>query len=113
MTDAVDYPARLQCSRAEARHHRRMGVLWTVGVLPAGVENVQPLASGVQASWAAAIDEASGALVVAAADRGRAEYRVSVAGAEMMVIPGLTEDGDVDLSSLQDTLTSLTRGYGD
>lgn len=88
-----------------------MNVSWTVGVLPAGVENVQPLASGVGESRAAAIDEASEALVVAASDRGRAEYRVSVAGAEMMVIPGLTADGEVDLLSLRDTLTSLTRGY--
>lgn len=111
MTDAVDYSARLQRSRAEARHHRRMDVSWTVGVLPTGVENVQPVASGVGASRAAAIEEASGALVVAVADRGRAEYRVSVAGAEMMVIPGLTDDGVVDLASLRDTIASLTRAY--
>lgn len=111
MTDPVDYSARLQRSRAESRHHRCMDVSWTVGVLPAGVENVQPLASGVGESRAAAIEEASGALIAAAADRGRAEYRVSVAGAEMMVIPGLTDEGVVDLLGLQDTLASLTRGY--
>jgi hypothetical protein len=75
------------------------------------VENVQPLASGVGESRSAAIEEASGALVVAAADRGRAEYRVSVAGAEMMVIPGLAADGEINLLSLRDTLASLTRGY--
>lgn len=111
MTVAVDYSARLQRSRAESRHHRHMDVSWTVGVLPAGVENVQPLASGVEESQAAAIDEASDALVVAVADRGRAEYRVSVAGAEVMVIPGQTEDGEVDLLSLRDTMASLTRGF--
>lgn len=111
MTEAVDYSAQLQRSRAESRHHRRMDVSWTVGVLPAGVENVQPLASGVGESRAAAIEEASDALVVAAADRGRAEYRVSVAGAEMMVIPGLTDDGEVDLDRLRDTLASLTRAH--
>lgn len=88
-----------------------MNVSWTVGVLPAGVENVQSVASGAGESRAAAIEEASDALVVAASDRGRAEYRVSVAGAEMMVIPGLTDDGEVDLLSLRDTLASLTRSY--
>lgn len=112
MIDTVDYSARLQRSRASARHHRRMDVSWTVGVLPAGVENVQMLASGAEASREAAVEAASDALVVAAADRGRAEYRVSVAGAELMVIPGLTEEGDVDLISLRGTLASLTRNYG-
>ncbi len=111
MTDAVDNSARLARSRAEARHHRRMDVSWTVGVLPVGVENVQTVASGVEESRAAAIVEASGALVVAVADRGRAEYRISVAGAEMMVIPGLTDEGEVDLARLRDTLASLTRAH--
>lgn len=111
MTDAVDNSARLRRCRAESRHHRRMDVSWTVGVLPAGVENVQPLASGVGESRAAAIEAVSGALVVAAADRGRAEYRVTVAGTEMLVIPGLTDDGEVDLAGLCGTMSSLTREY--
>jgi len=42
---------------------------------------------------ASAVDMASGALIVAAADRGRAEYRVSLAGTELMVIPGLDRRG--------------------
>ncbi|MDN5759873.1 MAG: hypothetical protein L0H59_15330 [Tomitella sp.] len=54
MRDAVDYSARLRRSRAEARHHRRMDVSWTVGVLPAEVESVQLLASGVGENRAAA-----------------------------------------------------------
>jgi hypothetical protein len=29
-------------------------------------------------------------------DRGRQEYRITVAGTEMMLIPGLTGGGDVD-----------------
>lgn len=80
-------------------------------MLPAGVENVEPVASGVGESRAAAVEAASDALVVVAADRGRAEYRVSVAGAEMMVIPGLTDDGEIDLSNLRGTLASLMRTY--
>ena len=43
----MDNSARLLRSRAKARHHRPMDVAWTVGVLPAGVENVQVLAAGV------------------------------------------------------------------
>ncbi len=88
-----------------------MDVSWTVAVLPAGVENVEPVASGVGESRAAAVEAASDALVVVATDRGRAEYRVSVAGAEMMVIPGLTDDGEIDLSNLRGTLASLMRTY--
>jgi len=90
----VDNSARLLRSRAKARHHRPMDVAWTVGVLPAGVENVQVLAAGVGGeNRASAVDMASGALIVAAADRGRAEYRVSLAGTELMVIPGLDRRG--------------------
>jgi hypothetical protein len=74
------------------------------------VESVQQLANGVGESRAAAGEAASGALVVAAADRGRADYRVSVAGAEMIVIPGLAVDGEVNLLSLRDTVATLTRG---
>lgn len=109
MTVVVDNSARLQRSRAEARHHRPMDVPWTVGVLPAGVENVQMLAAGVGESREAAIGAASDALVVAATERGRAEYRVSVADTEMMLIPGLTDDAEADLSTLRDMLASLTR----
>lgn len=107
----MDNSARLQRSRAEARHHRVMDVSWTVGVLPAGVENVQPLASGAGRSRAAAVQAASDTLDVAAADRGHAEYRVTVAGAEYVLFPGLTDDGELDPSSLRRTLASLTRSY--
>ena len=106
----MDNSGRLQSSRPEARHHRGMDVPWTVGVLPTGVENVQMLASGVEETRAAAVEAASDALVVAACDRGRAEYRLCVAGAEMVMIPGLTEDGMIDASSLRDALVSLAHG---
>lgn len=77
--------------------------------MPGQVESVQQLANSVGKSQAAAGEPASDALVVSAANRGRAEYRVSVAGAAMMVIPGLAVDGEVDLLSLWDTVATLTR----
>lgn len=80
-------------------------------VLLDGVENVQPLASGAGESRAAAVEAASDALDVAAVDRGHAEYRVNVAGAEFVLFPGLTDDGKLDPSSLRRTLVSLTRNY--
>ncbi|OJY39312.1 hypothetical protein [Pseudonocardia sp. 73-21] len=80
-----------------------MDVKWWVGVLPSGVENVQTVASGHEATHAAAAGAAVDALVVVAADRGRQEYRLRVAGAELMVLPGLTEEGDVDLDALAGT----------
>lgn len=73
-----------------------MDVSWWVGVLPSGVENVQTVASGREATNAAAAGAAVDALVIVAADRGRQEYRMSVAGTEMMVLPGLTAEGEVD-----------------
>jgi hypothetical protein len=90
-----------------------MEMPWTVGVLPAGVENLQLLATGVGENREAAIEAASEALVVAATDRGRAEYRVSLADTEVMVIPGLTDERGVDPSALRATVMSLSGGYGD
>lgn len=109
MRGAVDYSARLQRGRAEARHHLRMDVPWTVGVLPAGVEIVQTLARGVGKSRTEALESACDALVVIATHRGRAEYRVSLADADIVLTPGLADDGEVDLTSLRVTLELLTR----
>lgn len=78
-----------------------------------GVENVRPLASGAADSRDAAVDAAAGALVVAAVDRGRAEYRVSLAGTELIVIPGLTDDGQLDATMLRPMLAALTRELDD
>lgn len=60
-------------------------------MLSPGEENVQPLAGGTAATWASAIESASDALVAAAMDRGRQEYRVIVADTLIGVIQGLTE----------------------
>ncbi|WP_300007535.1 hypothetical protein [Pseudonocardia sp.] len=85
-----------------------MDITWTVGVLTTGVENVQPLAGGIEATQAEAIEAASDALVVAAMGRGRQEYRVCVADTLIGVVPGLTEQGDVDLFGLAETLPRIT-----
>lgn len=79
-------------------------------MLPAGAENVLALAGGIEASRADAIEAASGALVVAAADRGRAEYRLTVADTRIIVVPGLTEQGAVDLVDLSSALDMISRG---
>jgi hypothetical protein len=81
-----------------------MNIGWTLGVLSAGAENVQPLAGGTAVTRAGAAEAASDALVMAAMDRGRQEYRVRVADTLIVVIPGLTERGDVDLLDLAETV---------
>ncbi|MHA6779628.1 hypothetical protein ACVGOW_01300 [Pseudonocardia saturnea] len=85
-----------------------MDIIWTLGVLSAGAENMQHLAGGTAATQAEAIEAASDALVVAAMDRGRQEYRVSVADTLIGVIPGQTEQGDVDLFGLAEALLRIT-----
>jgi len=78
-------------------------------VLPSGAENVQTVAAGQEATAEAAIGSASDALVVVASDRGMEEYRVTVAGVEMIFFPGLTDEGDVDLIGLRDAVLSIAR----
>lgn len=76
---------------------------WTLDVLPVGAENRIALSGGHAQSTGAAVRAAVDALVrVAAAlgTAGRQEYRLSVAGNEMIVVPGLTHEGLVDLGSL-------------
>jgi hypothetical protein len=74
---------------------------------------VQNLAGGTSATRAGAVEAASDALVVAAMDRGREEYQVHVADTLIVVVPGLTEQGDVDLIDLAEALPSfgLVRQY--
>lgn len=84
-----------------------MDITWTVGVLSTGAENVKALVGGTSATRAGAVEAASDALVVAAMDRGRQEYRVRVADTLIVVIPGLTEQGDVDLFDLAATVPSF------
>ena len=86
-----------------------MDITWTVSVLSTAVENVQRLAGGTAATQGEAVEAASDALVVAAMDRGRQEYRVRLAETLIVVIPGLTEDGDVDLFELAETVPRFER----
>lgn len=84
-----------------------MDTTWTLCVLSTGAEDVQPLAGGTAPTRAGAVEEASGALVVAATDRGRQEYRISLADTQIIVRPGLTEHGEVDLLDLADALRDM------
>lgn len=81
---------------------------WAIGVLAAGAENVQRLSAGEETTEQAAIEAASDAAVLAAMDRGREEYRITVAGTEMMLTPGLTDDGEVDLWGVHDAVFTIT-----
>lgn len=85
----------------------RLGVdaPWTLQVLPRGAENLIALGTGWAPSRAAAFDAATGALVEIAAALGkigRQEYRITVAGRLTIVLPGVTEDGLVDLDALHE-----------
>ncbi|MBW0116170.1 hypothetical protein [Pseudonocardia abyssalis] len=84
-----------------------MNTTWTLGVLSAGAENVQPLAGGTGSTRAGAVEAASDALVVAAMDRGHEEYRVSLTYTRIVVRPGLTDRGEVDLLDLADALRDM------
>lgn len=88
-----------------------MDITWTLGVLTAGVENVQLLASGTAATRVGAIEAASDALVVAAMGRGRREYRLRVADTQIGVVPGLSEQGDVDLFDLAEALPRISGDF--
>lgn len=79
------------------------GVPWAVGVLESGVENTRAVGDGVAAAWAAA----TAVVVSAVAVWGRAEYRLTVAGVLVMVIPGLTVDGWVDVEDVHTGLVEL------
>lgn len=85
-----------------------MDITWTLGVLSAGAENVQHLSDGTATTRAGAVEAASDALVVAVIDRGRQEYRLRVADTLIGVVPGLTEQGDVDLFDLAEALPRIT-----
>ncbi|GEL20204.1 hypothetical protein [Pseudonocardia asaccharolytica] len=90
-----------------------MHTTWRLGVLPGGVENVVVLAGGHQATDAGALAAAADALHTAAARLGRREYRVTVGDTEIIVIPGLTEDGALDLTDLGDALEAVWPAAGD
>lgn len=82
-----------------------MDAMWTLAVLPTGAENLIELGSGREATPAAAAERAVDTLIRCAAalgGSGRQEYRVTVAGSQMIVTPGLAADGTVDLVALHD-----------
>ncbi|MGE0795695.1 MAG: hypothetical protein AB7O29_10205 [Acidimicrobiia bacterium] len=79
------------------------GARWSVGVLATGVENTRAVAGGVAAAWT----EATAVVLRAVAVWGRAEYRLTVAGVPVMVIPGLTVDGRVDVEDVHAGLVEL------
>ncbi|ODU04134.1 MAG: hypothetical protein ABS81_11445 [Pseudonocardia sp. SCN 72-86] len=83
------------------------GARWSVGVLASGVENTRVVGGGVAPSVAAAWAAATAVVVQAVAVWGRAEYRLTVAGVPVMVIPGLTVDGRVDVEDVHTGLVEL------
>jgi hypothetical protein len=103
----VDNSERLPPQSYRACDPAGMDTLWTLRVLGAGSENLQLLAAGTARTWAGAVAAASDALVVAAMDRGRQEYRIDVADTRAIVVPGLTDQGEVDLLDLTDTIRSI------
>lgn len=83
------------------------GAVWSVGVLCSGAENTRPLDAGTAGSIRAAWAAATAATVRAVGDWGRAEYRLTVAGVPVMVIPGLTAGGRVDVEDVHGGLDEL------
>lgn len=81
-----------------------MTVAWSLGVLPSGVENVIDLDCGAAPTVEAARVAAVEALVAAAMTEGRQEYRLVADGMETIVLPGLTDRGDVESAGLEDAV---------
>jgi len=92
--------------RTRADKARAVGT-WTVGVLAAGAENVEQLARGAETTIEAARASAADAVAVAAATRGREEYRVTIAGTHMMIMPGLDNDGRLDIRGMRYAVHSI------
>lgn len=81
--------------------------LWSLGVLAGGAENTAPLDAGAERTVAAAWAAAIAASVRAGEVWGRQEFRLQVGGVPVMVVPGLTIDGRVDLDDLRESLEQL------
>jgi hypothetical protein len=77
---------------------------WRVGVLPTGVENVVTFGCGEAVTFVDAFGAAASSLVAAVVTGGRQEYRLYVDDLDMMIVPGLTGDGLVDLEDLEEYL---------
>ncbi|MFB9745159.1 hypothetical protein ACFFOU_28940 [Pseudonocardia sulfidoxydans] len=83
------------------------GARWSVGVLASGVENLEWLDGGTAPSVGAAWAAATAAMMAALQVWGRQEFWLSVAGAPVMMIPGLTADGRVDVDDVRAGLDEL------
>ncbi|GEL27085.1 hypothetical protein PSU4_60390 [Pseudonocardia sulfidoxydans NBRC 16205] len=83
------------------------GARWSVGVLASGVENLERLDAGTAPSVGAAWAAATAAMMAALQVWGRREFWLSVAGAPVMMIPGLTVDGRVDVDDARAGLEEL------
>lgn len=77
---------------------------WRVGVLRAGVENIDWTDSGRERSWPLAREAALRALFELAVAGGRQEYRIEVDGVRGIARPGLTEAGELDLSNIANVI---------
>ncbi|MGH3614861.1 MAG: hypothetical protein ACRDRK_20155, partial [Pseudonocardia sp.] len=88
------------------RHPPAMDATWTLAVLPSGVENFIPLADGREPTAGAAAAAAVETLCRCAAalgEAGRQEYHLTVENRLMIVMPGRTTAGAVDLDALRET----------
>jgi hypothetical protein len=83
------------------------GVWWWVGVLAAGSENTVTVGAGTAPTVAGAWASASVVVLGAVGVWGRQEYRLTVGGVPVMVIPGLTGDGVVDVDDLREGFAEL------
>ena len=77
---------------------------WRVGVLRSGAESVVWTDHGTRMDWQSARDAAVDALYERAVLEGRQEYRIQVGEQEGYSWPGLTENGELDLSIIRDIL---------
>ena len=73
---------------------------------------MHPVAGGAEGSPAAAVAAAGDALVAAAGRCGRREYRLTVAGTRMILVPGLTGEGLVDLDALREGFQRIAHAIG-
>jgi hypothetical protein len=83
-------------------------------MLPPMVENFIELDRGQAATQVEALRAATAALLPVVACAGRHEYQLTIdRGLTMMIVPGLTEDGQVALEVLADSLDQDARELTD
>lgn len=89
-----------------------MDETWRLSVLAAGAENAQHVAGGAEDTAAAAAVAAADALIAVAEERGRQEYRLTVGTTQLVLTPGLTADGRIDLDAARESVLSIARRDG-